>query len=114
MLGVQRTNGFSPTIIKNRLHLSDGLAAFKKSPMYSTTHSMQHMTMSLKEGDCIPSVIFKARVRDNSLLPNPFKWKDVQSEDLFQSKRSVVFALPGAFTPTCSSTHLPGYEMHYG
>lgn len=30
-----------------------------------------------------------------------------------KGKRVVVFALPGAFTPTCSSTHLPGYEEHY-
>ncbi len=35
------------------------------------------------------------------------------SNDLFIGKRVVLFALPGAFTPTCSSTHLPGYEKHY-
>lgn len=35
------------------------------------------------------------------------------TDDLFKGKRSVVFALPGAFTPTCSSTHLPGYEKNY-
>jgi peroxiredoxin len=44
---------------------------------------------------------------------NPFTWKDVKSSDIFKGKRVVVFALPGAFTPTCSSTHLPGYEEHY-
>jgi thioredoxin-dependent peroxiredoxin len=33
--------------------------------------------------------------------------------DYFGNKRVVVFSLPGAFTPTCSSTHLPGYENHY-
>jgi thioredoxin-dependent peroxiredoxin len=37
----------------------------------------------------------------------------VTSYDLFQGKRVVVFALPGAFTPTCSTTHLPGYEKNY-
>jgi peroxiredoxin len=37
----------------------------------------------------------------------------VTSNDLFIGKRVVLFALPGAFTPTCSSTHLPGYEKHY-
>lgn len=72
------------------------------------------LSMSLKEGDKVPSVTFKARVRNPSLPgPNPFEWKDVSSEDLFKGKRAVVFALPGAFTPTCSSTHLPGYEKHY-
>ena len=72
------------------------------------------LSMALKEGDKVPSVVFKARVR-NPAIPgsNPFEWKDVTSEELFKGKRAVVFALPGAFTPTCSSTHLPGYEKHY-
>jgi thioredoxin-dependent peroxiredoxin len=35
------------------------------------------------------------------------------SADYFAGKRVVVFALPGAFTPTCSSSHLPGYEANY-
>jgi hypothetical protein len=56
----------------------------------------QVTTMALKEGDSIPSVTFKARVRDDSLpQPNPFKWKDVTTDDLFKGKRCVVFALPG-------------------
>jgi hypothetical protein len=44
---------------------------------------------------------------------NPFTWKDVTTKDIFKGKRVVVFSLPGAFTPTCSSTHLPGYESKY-
>lgn len=68
----------------------------------------------LKKGDTIPSVIFKARIRDERIAgPNPFKWKDITSEDLFKGKRCVLFALPGAFTPTCSTVHLPGYEELY-
>ena len=68
----------------------------------------------IKEGDKIPSVVFKARVRDESIGgSNPFTWKDVTSDSLFKGKRAVVFSLPGAFTPTCSSTHLPGYEKVY-
>ena len=35
------------------------------------------------------------------------------TDELFKGKRVVLFALPGAFTPTCSSTHLPGFEKHY-
>ena len=70
---------------------------------------------SLKEGEVIPNVVFKARVRDESIGgSNPFKWKDVSTNELFSKKRVVLFALPGAFTPTCSSTHLPGYDKHYG
>eukprot|EP00961_Rhodomonas_salina_P003001 41171-Rhodomonas_salina.3 len=66
--------------------------------------------MPLAEGAEVP----KARVRDASIPgDNPFTWKDVTTEDIFSGKRVVVFSLPGAFTPTCSSTHLPGYQGDY-
>ena len=57
---------------------------------------MMTTKMAAKEGDMVPNVVFKARVRDDSLpQPNPFKWKDVTSADLFKGKRVVLFALPG-------------------
>ena len=59
----------------------------------------------------VPDVTFKTRVRDESVEgPNPFRWEDKTTADLFAGKRVVVFSLPGAFTPTCSSNHLPRYE----
>ncbi len=62
----------------------------------------------------VPNVIFKTRVRDESIGgDNPFRWQDVSSDDIFKGKKIVLFSLPGAFTPTCSSTHLPGYEAKY-
>ena len=62
----------------------------------------------------VPQVVFKTRVRDESVGgENPFIWKDVSSDDIFKGRRIVIVALPGAFTPTCSSTHLPGYESKY-
>jgi len=62
----------------------------------------------------VPDVIFKTRVRKDRLGgDNPFEWRDLSSEEVFAGKKVVVFALPGAFTPTCSSTHLPGYEALY-
>ncbi|MGL5806132.1 MAG: peroxiredoxin [Xenococcaceae cyanobacterium] len=64
--------------------------------------------------DRVPSVIFKTRVRDESVGgPNPFRWQDRTTEEIFGGKKIVLFALPGAFTPTCSSTHLPRYEELY-
>jgi len=54
------------------------------------------------EGKRVPNVTFKTRVED--------KWVDVTSDSIFKGKKVVVFSLPGAFTPTCSSTHLPRYE----
>lgn len=56
---------------------------------------------------------FLTRVRIESDDPNPFDWREMSSADYFKDKRVVIFALPGAFTPTCSATHLPGYEAAY-
>ena len=62
----------------------------------------------------VPNVVFKTRVRDESIGgDNPFRWHDVTSADIFAGKKVIVVALPGAFTPTCSSTHLPGFEAKY-
>jgi len=62
----------------------------------------------------VPNIVFKTRVRDESIAgDNPFRWQDVSTSDVFSGKSIVLFALPGAFTPTCSSTHLPGYETKY-
>lgn len=54
------------------------------------------------EGQRIPDVTFRTRTGG--------AWKDVTSESVFQGQRVVVFALPGAFTPTCSSSHVPRYN----
>ena len=65
-------------------------------------------------GRKVPDVTFKTRVRDESVGgPNPFRWQDMTSQDYFAGKRVVVFSLPGAFTPTCSTFQLPGFEKGY-
>lgn len=59
-----------------------------------------------KEGFNIPSdIVFAIRKNNN--------WERITTNDIFLGKRVVVFSLPGAFTPTCSSTHLPRYEELY-
>jgi len=61
------------------------------------------MTEELKmQNKPVPSVTFRTRQNDD--------WVNVESDDLFKGKTVVVFSLPGAFTPTCSSTHLPRYN----
>ncbi|MFA5131722.1 MAG: peroxiredoxin [Candidatus Paceibacterota bacterium] len=71
---------------------------------------MSHLT----ENNSVPDVVFKTRVRDESVEgENPFRWQDVATSEIFKGKNIVVFSLPGAFTPTCSSTHAPGYEAAY-
>ncbi|OIN12289.1 glutathione peroxidase [Oceanisphaera psychrotolerans] len=55
-----------------------------------------------KTGQTVPQVTFRTRQGE--------QWVDVTTDELFKGKTVVVFSLPGAFTPTCSSTHLPRYN----
>lgn len=57
--------------------------------------------MSIQVGDKIPSVTVK------HMTPNGLA--ELKTDELFSGKKVVLFAVPGAFTPTCSKTHLPGY-----
>ena len=57
--------------------------------------------MAIQEGDKIPAVTVKATDMSN-----------VTTDELFSGKKVVLFAVPGAFTPTCSNQHLPGYIEH--
>ena len=60
------------------------------------------MTLKNSEGQRVPEVTFRTRTNG--------QWKDVKTSDVFAGKKVVVFALPGAFTPTCSSAHVPRYN----
>lgn len=65
-------------------------------------------------GRTVPQVTFRTRVRDESIDgPNPYRWEDTTSDDYFKGKRVILFSLPGAFTPTCSTYQLPGFEGNY-
>ncbi|CAM4100064.1 glutathione peroxidase [Bordetella tumulicola] len=55
-----------------------------------------------REGQRVPNATFPVREGN--------EWKQVTTDDIFKNKTVVVFSLPGAFTPTCSSTHLPRYN----
>jgi len=62
----------------------------------------------------VPHATFYTRIRNEAIGgPNPFEWKTLDSNEVFKGKRVVVFSLPGAFTPTCSTSHLPRYEELY-
>jgi peroxiredoxin len=62
--------------------------------------------MTIKVGDHVPSATLM-HMTDKGPAP-------VTTDELFNGKKVVVFALPGAFTPTCSARHLPGYVEHAG
>lgn len=65
----------------------------------------------MKPGDHLPDVTFQTRIRDESVGgPNPYRWEALTTDDYFKGKRVVLFSLPGAFTPTCSTYQLPGFE----
>jgi len=62
-------------------------------------------------GRKVPSVTFKTRIRDEAIDgPNPYRWEDKTTTDYFAGKKVVLFSLPGAFTPTCSTYQLPDFE----
>jgi glutaredoxin-like protein len=56
-----------------------------------------------REGQAVPEVTFHTR--------QDHEWVDVSSNEIFKGRTVIVFALPGAFTPTCSSTHVPRYDQ---
>ena len=62
----------------------------------------------------LPNVNFNVRVRDDSIKgDNPFKWEKKSTNDYFANKKVVLFSLPGAFTPTCSTYQLPDFDRLY-
>ena len=65
----------------------------------------------------VPYTNFKTRINDKEAVGGCTfiggEWKEVDTPEIFDNKKIVVFALPGAFTPTCSSQQLPGYEEKY-
>ncbi|GAB2176126.1 redoxin family protein [Dongia sp. agr-C8] len=60
--------------------------------------------MTIKVGDKLPSVTLKYMNKDGM--------QTATTDDLFKGKKAVLFGLPGAFTPTCSAKHLPGFVTH--
>jgi len=67
-----------------------------------------------RENQEVPNVVFKTRVRDESIGgDNPYRWQDVTTDDIFAGKRVVIFSLPGAFTTICSTKQLPSFEEAY-
>ncbi len=62
--------------------------------------------MTIKVGDSVPSGSFKHMTADGM--------QELSTGELFGGKKVVLFSLPGAFTPTCSAKHLPGFVQHAG
>ncbi len=73
-------------------------------PAAGPSHSGSKQTMTIKVGDTIPSMKLMEATADGP--------KEVSTDDIFKGKKVVLFAVPGAFTPTCSAKHLPGFVQN--
>jgi len=58
----------------------------------------------IKQGDTLPSMKLMSATAEGP--------KEVSTDDIFKGRKVVLFAVPGAFTPTCSAKHLPGFSKH--
>lgn len=84
---------------KNHSQNINSLGSFK----FAATRNMSAFPTIEVEGKAVPHVTLKAREHGD--------WKDIDTKAFFDGRKVVVFSLPGAFTPTCSSSHLPRYEQ---
>lgn len=73
---------------------------FPEDKLPDTTHYMHEMDDDLAGGCAIDGT-------------SGFTWKTVKTTDLFANKKVVIFGLPGAFTPTCTNSQLPGFDVLY-
>src|SRR3977135_389409 len=62
--------------------------------------------MTIKDGDKVPSAKLRHMTKDGP--------KDITTDEIFKGRKVALFALPGAFTPTCSAKHLPGFKQLAG
>jgi peroxiredoxin len=61
--------------------------------------------MTIQAGEKVPAVKLKTMTKDGI--------KDLTTDEIFKGKKVAIFGLPGAFTPTCSAKHLPGFVQHF-
>ena len=94
---------------------TQAVEALRESPYAAVQNYPIPQRLLMFAGQKLPNVTFRTRVRDDSIEgPNPFRWQDMTTADYFEGKRVVLFSLPGAFTPTCSTYQLPGFENGFG
>jgi len=87
---------------------------YKKSNSNNKLSKKSNNNLNKMEGKKVPKTYFKTRVKaQGSKKKNPYKWQTKCSKEIFKNKKSVVFSLPGAFTPTCSNSQLPDYEKYH-
>ena len=85
-----------------------------KSKSKSKSKRCSTNRLSLYEGKKAPILTLEIRQIDLKVKgDNKYSWTKLKTKNIYKNKRIIIFALPGAYTPTCSNTHLPGYEKNY-
>ncbi|KAF8817921.1 redoxin domain-containing protein [Cardiosporidium cionae] len=87
----------------------------KPSLLASSISPPRYHVNMVSEGSRAPQCTWTVRIPadPNKEETSDFIWSKISTDDIFKGKRVIIFGLPGAFTPTCSSQHLPGYEEMY-
>src|ERR1051326_7556454 len=102
MLGLFRKDHRGGGDFQARTHYVVGHAERSPHLIRNSTHDRKRRGKAMiKVGDRIPSVKLKHMTADGP--------KDITTDEIFKGKKVVLYALPGAFTPTCSAKHLPGF-----
>ena len=90
----------------------NNLGSNKKSKR--NTKKCNKLSLDNAIGFPAPIIKLKIRVRDEKVKgENKYRWDMLNTKDIYKNQRIIIFALPGAYTPTCHNTHLPGYEKNY-
>lgn len=76
----------------------------------SVSDNNAEMGLPIEIGQQVPNVDFPVRIKNEE---GELEWSVINSTEEFAGKRVIIFGLPGAFTPTCSSQQVPGYEGNY-
>jgi glutaredoxin/glutathione-dependent peroxiredoxin len=85
-------------------HATPKFSSVRSAPFGSLIKPHRRIALTVSVGDKLPEAKFKEKTSDGM--------EEVSTADVFAGKKVVLFAVPGAFTPTCDMNHLPGYIEH--
>eukprot|EP00920_Eleutheroschizon_duboscqi_P023028 GHVT01056570.1.p1 GENE.GHVT01056570.1~~GHVT01056570.1.p1 ORF type:complete len:261 (-),score=27.04 GHVT01056570.1:532-1314(-) len=113
LLKLDKANASPQRLVPRTSFVTPPVTSVGNSVASHTVSSGQNVLKSpRREGDHVPTVSWSIRV-ENPKGTGKHEWSTLTSDEVFKNKRVVVFSLPGAFTPTCTTKHLPDFERKY-